>query len=349
MEELLKLTPEQAKELIFAALTGAGTTANNARYFTDAILDTELSGLEGHGFYWLQYYCEHVQSGKVDGRAKPSLTRLSPVAFRVDAKRGFAHPAIEKGFEKLIPAAAKYGIAGMAVHNSYNAATLGFHTGYLARHGLLGFGYTNATPVMAPVGGSKPVIGTNPMSFAVPGPRGEIAFLIDQSATAVTWTALKRAAEAHETIPLGWALDKSGAPTTDPNKGLEGSMAPTGGYKGFGQGLLVEVMCAALTGSNRGPQMGSFMANDGKPIGCGQFFIALEPQVFSGGVFDGTIRGLVETIVSQEGARLPNDRRRANQEHLKRDGLVIQRALYKRLQGFAVAPARRQRLAATGG
>ncbi len=88
----LRLSPTAARKLIFEALTGAGTAEKNAGYFTDAILDTELSGLEGHGFYWLQYYCEHVQSGKVDGRAKPSVKKLSPVAFRVDARRGFAHP-----------------------------------------------------------------------------------------------------------------------------------------------------------------------------------------------------------------------------------------------------------------
>ena len=305
MEESLILTPVKARSLIFAALTGAGTSPANALYFTDAILDTELSGLEGHGFYWLQYYCEHVRSGKVDGHAKPAVKKLSSVAFRIDAKRGFAHPAIEKGFERLIPAAIKHGIAGMAVYNSYNAATLGYHTGYLARHGLVGFGFTNSTPAIAPVGGAKPVIGTNPMSFAVPGGKGKIAFLIDQSASAVTWTAVKRAAEEGQHIPLGWAMDKLGKPTMDPNEGLAGSMAPAGGHKGFGQGLIVEVMCAALTGSNRGPQMGSFMANDGKPIGCGQFFIALEPKIFSGGLFEGQIRALTKSIISQKGRACP--------------------------------------------
>ena len=180
-QDQLKLSPAAARRLIFSALTGAGTAEKNAGYFTDAILDTELSGLLGHGFYWLQYYCEHVQSGNVDGRAKPRVKKLSPVAFRVDAKRGFAHPAIEAGFAKLIPAAKKNGIAGMAVHNSYNAATLGYHTGYLAKQGLLAFGFTNSTPAIAPVGGRKPVIGTNPLSFAVPGKTGKIAFLIDQS------------------------------------------------------------------------------------------------------------------------------------------------------------------------
>ena len=331
----MRLSPKAARKLIHAALTGAGTSAANAGYFTEAILDTELSGLEGHGFYWLQYYCEHLQSGKVDGKAKPKLKKLSPVSFRVDARNGFAHPAIEKGFAKLIPAAQKFGIAALAVHDSYNAATLGFHTGYLARQGLLAFGFTNATPAIAPPGGRLPVIGTNPLSFAVPGKKGKIALLIDQSSSAVAWTAVKRAAEEARAIPLGWALDSDGQPTTDPVKGLAGSMAPAGGHKGFGQGLIVEVMCAALAGACRGPEMGSFTENDGKPIGCGQAFIALEPRMFSGGAFDAQVKALAKSITAQEGARLPNSRREENQKRLAKEGLPIDRALYERLKSFA--------------
>jgi (2R)-3-sulfolactate dehydrogenase (NADP+) len=328
------LTPKQARKLIAGALEGAGTSKDNARYFTEAILDTELSGLEGHGFYWLQFYCAHVKSGKVDGKAKPKIKKLSPVAYRVDARKGFAHPAIEKGFAKLIPAARKNGIAGLAVHNSYNAATLGFHTGYLARHGLLAFGFTNSAPTIAPFGGKKPILGTNPLSFAVPGKKGKIAFLIDQSSSAVAWTAVKRAADAGKSIPLGWALDADGKPTTDAAKGLEGSMAPSGGYKGFGQGLIVEVMCAALAGANRGPQMGSFVDDDGKPIGCGQFFIAISPEGFSGGAFAKQIAALAKSIISQDGTRLPNSRREANRKRLTKEGLKLPRDLYETIRSF---------------
>ena len=142
------------------ALVGAGASKDNMGFLADGIIDTELSGLAGHGFYWLQFYCSHVKSGKVDGKAKAVVRKLSPVAFRADARHGFAHPAIEKGFAKLIPAARKFGIAGLAVHNSYNAATLGFHTTYLARNGLVAFGFTNSTPAIAPVGGKTPVIGS---------------------------------------------------------------------------------------------------------------------------------------------------------------------------------------------
>ena len=329
-----RLKPQAAYELIFRALTGAGTSPANARYFSDAILDTELSGLEGHGFYWLQYYCAHVQTGKVDGKARPVVKRLSPVSYIVDAKSGFAHPAIEKGFERLIPAAQKYGIAALGITKSYNSATLGYHTGFLARHGLVAFGFTNSVPAIAPVGGKKPIIGTNPMSFAVPGRKSKIAFLVDQSSSAVAWSAVKRASEENKSIPMGWALDADGKPTTDSVRGLAGSMAPSGGYKGFGQGLIVEVMCAALADSFRGLQMGSFTENDGKPIGCGQFFIALSPKLFAPDSFDRQIAALIKSVTSQEGARMPNSRRAANQKWLQREGLPIEPALYERLKSF---------------
>jgi (2R)-3-sulfolactate dehydrogenase (NADP+) len=331
----ITLTPKAARALIFNALTGAGTTPENARYLTEGVLDTELSGMAGHGFHWLPSYCQHVRSGKVNGKAKPSVKRASAVAFRVDAKNGFAHPAIEAGFGKLVPAARTFGIAGMSVFNSYNAGTLGFHTGTLARQGLLAFGFTNSSAKIAPVGGRVPVLGTNPMSFAVPGKAGKIAFLIDQSSSAVAWSTVKQAADEGRDIPLGWALDRDGKQTTDPKKGLEGTMAPSGGYKGFGWGLIVEIMCAALAGANRGPQMGSFTLDDGKPIGCGQFFIAIAPDKFSGGLFAKQVTALVKSIASQDGARLPNSKREANQKRLKKDGLPIDRALYEKLKALA--------------
>jgi len=331
----ITLMPRAARQLIFSALTGAGALPANVTYLTEAILDTELSGLDGHGFYGLQYYCAHLKSGKVKGRVRPQVKKLSPVSYRVDARGGFTHAAIEAGFAKLVPAAQKYGLAAMGIHNSYNAATLGFHTGNLAKAGLVSFGFTNAMPVMAPAGGRVPVVGTNPISFAVPGRKGKIAFLIDQSSSAVTWTAMKRAAEQGTPIPLWWALDAAGQPTTDAAQGLLGSMAPAGGYKGFGMALLVEVMCACVAGALRGPEMGSFMDDDGRMVGCGQFFIALAPEVFSGGAFQKQLKALMASITTQDGARLPNARREANIKRLSKEGIVISRDLYDTLRSFA--------------
>ena len=108
MSEIV-LKPKAARKLVLDALVGAGARRDNAAFLADGIIDTELSGLAGHGFYWLQFYCAHLESGKVDGRVTPLIKRLSAVAFRADARHGFAHPAIERGFAKLVPAAFKYG------------------------------------------------------------------------------------------------------------------------------------------------------------------------------------------------------------------------------------------------
>ena len=147
---------------------------------------------------------------------------------------------------------------------------MGFHTGILARAGLLALGVSNAVPTVAPVGGKTPVIGTNPISLAVPGAAGQIALLIDQSATAVPWTSVQLAADEGKPIPLGWALNSQGEPTTDARAGLAGSMVPAGGVKGFNVGLIVEILCAALAGGSLGVDMGSFTDDDGRFVDNGQ-------------------------------------------------------------------------------
>ena len=92
MPSNLFLTPEDARKLIHDALLGAGTSLENGEYFTEAILDTELSGLEGQGFYWLQYYCAHLLSGKVDGKVTPKINAVSKTCFLEDALHGFGGP-----------------------------------------------------------------------------------------------------------------------------------------------------------------------------------------------------------------------------------------------------------------
>ena len=338
MSEMVQLSVDEARDLIRAALVWSGASPRNAAYFTEAILDTEMSGLEGHGFHWLDYYCQHLQSGKVDGLVRPHLKTLSPTAFRVDARNGLAHPAIELGFSRLIPAATTSGIAALTIAHSYNAATLGYHTGVLARNGLIAFGFTNSIAAIAPVGGHRPLLGTNPMSFAVPGRSGQIRLLIDQSASQVAWTAVKRAAERGEAIPKGWALDAAGQPTDDPVAGLAGSMAPAGGYKGFNLALITEILCAALTGSSLGTEMGSFTANDGRPVDNGQMFIAISPRLFAGRAFQQIIDRLVESIVEQPGARLPNSRREANIKTAMKRGVAIESDLLTRLRHYGRAP-----------
>lgn len=164
--------------------------------------------------------------------------RPRPAVVTVDAATGFAHPAIDLGFEALIPLAREQGIAVLTVKNSYNCGVLGYHTHRLAEAGLLGVGFTNAPASTAPSDGKRTVVGTNPVSIAAPDGAGGATALIDQSASASASAkseVMKYAREGRD-IPLGWALDSAGNPTTDPNVGLKGSMVRRGGARASGLG-----------------------------------------------------------------------------------------------------------------
>lgn len=334
MIETRTLTLEQIEDLAFRALVAAGTSEANARPLAVATAATEADGVASHGLAYIPIYCEHVQCGKVDGAAQPELSRPRPGAVNVDAATGFAHSAIDMGFEALIPAAREQGIAALSIRNSYNCGVLGYHTYRLAQAGLVGLGFTNAPASIAPSGGAKPVVGTNPFSIAAPGADGQPALLIDQSASTIAKSEVMKHAREGKPIPVGWALDADGNPTTDPNVGLKGSMAPSGGYKGVGVALLTEVLAAALTGATLGINASPFSGTAGGPPKTGQFFIAIDPSATSGDAFASGISELVGAIRAQNGAHLPGDGRGSKRSQAQIDGVAVNAATLDKIEAI---------------
>lgn len=334
MIETRTLTLAEIEDLSFRALVAAGTSEANARPLAVATAATEADGVASHGLAYIPIYCEHVQCGKVDGAATPVVSRPTPGVVNVDAATGFAHAAIDAGFDALIPAAREQGIAALAIRNSYNCGVLGYHTWRLAQEGLVGLGFTNAPASIAPSGGSKPVVGTNPFSIAVPGKDGQPALLIDQSASTIAKSEVMKHAREGKPIPVGWALDADGNPTTDPNVGLKGSMAPSGGYKGVGVALLTEVMAAALTGATLGVHASPFSGTAGGPPKTGQMFIAIDPKATAGDAFASGIAGLVQVIRDQSGAHLPGDGRRSKRLAAQSNGVAVNVATLEKIEAI---------------
>src|SRR5437868_131307 len=244
-----RLTISDIETLAFAALSAAGARADAAKPLAKAVAAAEAEGIASHGLAYVPVYCEHLICGKVDGAAIPHAAHPSPATVVVDAGTGFAHPAIDLGFEHLVPLARKMGIAALAVRNSYNCGVLGYHTDRLAAAGLLALGYTHAPASIAPVGGRRAVIGTNPFAIAAPGRDGRIILSIDQSASVVAKSEIGKRKREGKSIPRDWAFGPDGEPTTDPDLALKGTMAPSGGYKGFGIGLMVELLASAAAGA----------------------------------------------------------------------------------------------------
>lgn len=236
MSETVTMTPAEIAALARETLEAAGARRESAAALARAVAEAEREGIASHGLAYLPTYASHLHCGKVDGQAVPRVAEPRPGTVTVDAGTGFAHPAIESGFAVLVPHAREHGVAALAVGNSYNCGVLGYHTGRLAAEGLVALGFINAPASIAPVGGTRAVIGTNPLSLAVPDWAGGAAILIDQSASVIAESEVMTHAREGHALPEGWALGPDGAPTTDPETALTGTMAPTGATRGWVSG-----------------------------------------------------------------------------------------------------------------
>ena len=324
-----KLSQKESLELAVNTLQKNGASKKNALPLALGIIDAENQGIKSHGFHYLPIYCLHLKCEKVKGSASPKLNAISNVAYKVNADNGFAHRAISLGMEKLIPSAKENGISSLAITNSYNCGVLGYHTKNIAKKKLIAIGCTNAPASIAPLGGIKPVVGTNPISMAIYN-KGDVKIIIDQSASVVAKSEISVRAKSGEKIPEGWAFGPDGKNTTDASVALKGTMAPAGGYKGFGIGLFVEIMSACLTGSNLGIEASSFANDQGGPPGTGQFFIAINPEKFSS-TFEGKIEKIIQSIESQEKARIPGSKRINSYKTNINNEISIKEELYDKI------------------
>lgn len=329
MNEILGLDDLEA--LARDVLRRAGASEMAAASVARSTRAAERDGIRSHGLMYIPIYAEHLRCGKVDGQAVPQVTAPRPGAVRVDAGAGFAHPAIDAGFDRLIGAARSQGIAAMTIFNSYNCGVLGHHAERIAEAGLLGLCFTNAPASIAPWGGRTPVIGTNPFALGVPDGAGGAKMVIDQSASAIAKSEIMLRAREGRSIDAEWAFDETGAPTTDAGAALKGSMAPAGGYKGFGAGLMVEIFAACLAGATLGKDAAPFSGPLGGPPRTGQCFIAVETDALSGGQFGARLTDLAEAIAAQEGARLPGARRADARARIEADGVAVPQDLLERI------------------
>lgn len=326
----IRLDLDGVEALALRRLREAGASEGQALPVARSIRLAERDGVRSHGLMYLPVYAEHLVCGKVDGQAVPVVSRPRTGAVVVDAGHGFAHPAIDLGLPLLVEAARSFGIAALTLRRSYNCGILGHHAERIAEAGLVGLCLTHAPASIAPPGGRMPVIGTNPFALGVPDGRGGVRFVLDQSASVVAKSEVILRSRRGEAIPEGWALDPEGQATTDAAAALKGSMLPAGGAKGFGAGLMVEVLASALAGAVASREASPFSGPAGGPPATGQCFIAIDPDAFAAG-FGDRIAALATAIESQEGARLPGARRLAARARTETEGVVVDDDLALRL------------------
>ncbi len=292
-----------------------------------AVRKAEAVGNRICGLYYLESYCTQLRSGRVKGDVEPVVTRPRSGVVHVDAKFGFAQSAFTRGLPEAVTAARECGVASLAIGHAHTCTSLGYFTEQIAREGLIGLGMTNASPIVAPPGGKTRVIGTNPMAFSVPDGKGGLAMQFDQSTTTVALGKITMAKAAGESIPEGWAVDAEGKPTTDPEAALKGSLVSMGGYKGWGFGLMAELLAAGLTGGVVSRDVKPLKAPEGPPHDLGQYYLLMDPGA-SGDFFD-RLKQVEEGVALDEGARIPG------QGKQDQDPVELEDAVWEQTRGLA--------------
>jgi (2R)-3-sulfolactate dehydrogenase (NADP+) len=321
--------------LISAALVASNVSPANSASVARALAAAEADGQKGHGLSRVPSYAAQAKSGKVDGHAQPDLAQSRPGSIVIDARHGFSYPAIDLATDRLPALARTNGIAAAAITRSHHFGVAGHPCEQLAAHGFVALAFGNTPSAMSPWGGRRALLGTNPIAFAAPC-SGRPPVVVDLALSEVARGKIMTAAQQKKPIPLGWALDARGQPTTNAEAALKGTLLPSGGAKGAALALMVEVLAAALTGSNFAFEATSFFEAEGAPPSVGQLLLAIDPTAFAKETsLPDRIAVLAQTIELEAGARVPGQRRFDLRAQAATRGVDVDTALLDHVQDIA--------------
>ena len=258
----------------------------NASILAETIMKAERDGSLSHGLFRLPAYVASLKSKKVNGKARPTASIISPSVIKVLGNSAFAPMALNVGLPAVIDLAKKNGVAVLAITNSHHMAALWPETEAIAESGLVGFACTSYKPSVAPAGATKPLFGTNPISFAWPRP-GKTPVVYDMATASMAMGEVQVAAREGHSVPLGTGLNKDGKETTNPSEIAKGGvLLPFGGYKGSAIAMMVELLAGALIGEWFSFEAKEKDNNDGGPPKGGEFIFAISPDKTAGNGWD---------------------------------------------------------------
>ena len=326
----MKLPLADVRSLVSAQLQRAGAGAGMAEATAHALVLAEAQGLGSHGLSRVAQYCTHLRNGRANGAAVPRVLQRRGGALLVDADEGLAFAACDLAVSEAIAAALQQGVAIAGVVRSHHCGVVVDHLRAVAAAGMVGVGFANSPAAMPAAGGKHPIFGTNPVAAVFPR-RGADPLMVDLSLSELARGKVMVAAKKGEAIPLGWALDAEGQPTTDAQAALAGSMLPLGAAtspKGAMLALVVELLVTAVIGARFGFEASIFFVDEGNRPGLGQAFLVIDPGALAGREsFLDRIEVLVAEMLVDDGVRLPGSRREALRRRAEADGLDLPDAL----------------------
>lgn len=295
--------PSKVREQIELCLTAWGASADYAAATADVLLYADMSGVESHGISMIPVYDRRWRANQMTPSARADVVQDGPVTALIDANGGLGHPVSVMAMELAIDKAAEHGLAAVSVKNSSHYGAAGYYTRMAAERGLMGLTTTNGSaPRVAPTFGAERKLTTNPLAFAVPGGRNPL-FNLDMATSTVANGRIRNQANEGLPLPEGWATDKDGLPaTTFEAYDQGGAMTPLGGtpdlssHKGYGLGMLVEILSCGLSGASLVTSVGHTTRTPGN-MELGHFFMAIDPALFRPAAsFQADVDALIDSL-----------------------------------------------------
>jgi LDH2 family malate/lactate/ureidoglycolate dehydrogenase len=260
-------------------LAAHGVPDEDAATIAGCLVKAELRGVDTHGLCWLPAYLDRVRKGLINPRPKLAVKRVTPVAASLDGENGFGFVVGTRAMQEAIAMAREFGIGVVSANRSTHYGMAAAYAIPAVKAGMMAMIFSNASPAMPPWGGRNVMLGTNPFCMAAPAGKHR-PVILDMSPAVAARGKIRRAQRRGETIPLGYALDAEGRPTTDPTAALAGTVQPIGGYKGSGLSLFMDIFGGVISGANFGGEVGDQARVFDRPQGVGHFFLAMKPNLF---------------------------------------------------------------------
>ncbi|MFJ3523149.1 Ldh family oxidoreductase [Pseudomonas sp. NPDC090203] len=337
MSDTVHLSLEQVHDLAMRALIHNGMGEDHARAIAQVITQGQRDECHSHGLYRVLVCVRSLRSGKVSPVAQPTVSHPAPSIINIDAHRAYSLLALETGLPLLVEQARALGVAALVIRNCFHFSALWPEVEAIAAHGLVGMAMTPSHAWVAPHGGSKGVFGTNPLAFAWPRP-GQEPFVFDFATSAIARGDIELHARQDKPIPLGWGLDAEGTPTTDAQAALGGAMQTFGGHKGSALAAMIELMAGALIGDMTSAQSLTFDGGAGATPCHGELLLAFDPKRFLGDDLEQGLQSAEQLFgaITQQGARLPSQRRFAARQRSERDGVFVDSQLIHDIEQLLV-------------
>ncbi len=308
----LSLELDEIHDLALGCLTQYGADKQNAGALADTIKNAERDGSHSHGLFRLPAYVASLRSGKVNGKARPTASSITPAVVRLHGDNGYAPMAHQVGIPELVKATKTTGVGILAITHVHHMAALWPEVEAIAEHNLVGLACTPYMPAVAPAGAIEALFGTNPIAFAWPRP-GNTPVVFDMATAAMAMGEVQIAARDGHSVPLGTGLDARGQATTDPGEIAEGGvLLPFGGYKGSAIAMMVELLAAGIVNENFSFEAEEGDNGDGGPPRGGQFILAMSPQIIAGSGWEDHCNKFLDRMSTMNGVRMPGDRRHKN-------------------------------------